>query len=85
MGVSSDSLPERSTTNYRGQDEEADRDRYEQQKAKEQLEKKKGVKKQQWVQCERRSCGKWRKVPGAVDHASLPDKWFCEMNYWDHR
>ena len=42
-------------------------------------------KQQQWVQCERRSCQKWRKVAAHVDHASLPDKWYCEMNHWDPR
>ena len=38
---------------------------------------------QQWVQCEKRKCGKWRKVPFHIDPESLPDKWTCAMNYWD--
>ena len=37
----------------------------------------------QWVQCERKSCKKWRKIPGHVDLSKLPEKWFCEMNQWD--
>jgi hypothetical protein len=37
----------------------------------------------QWVQCERRNCKKWRKVPGHIDMESLPEKWYCEMNTWD--
>eukprot|EP01041_Mallomonas_annulata_P003254 gene3254-6439_t len=37
----------------------------------------------QWVQCERVSCKKWRKIPGTVDMSTLPEKWFCEMNRWD--
>lgn len=37
----------------------------------------------QWVQCERRNCKKWRKLPGHVDSSQLPEKWFCEMNIWD--
>lgn len=37
----------------------------------------------QWVQCERRNCKKWRKLPGHVDMSQLPEKWFCEMNEWD--
>jgi len=43
-----------------------------------------GVKKiVQWVQCEQKSCKKWRKLPGHVDMSLLPEKWFCEMNEWD--
>ena len=38
---------------------------------------------QQWVQCERRKCGKWRKVPAHINPESLPDKWTCSQNYWD--
>jgi hypothetical protein len=41
------------------------------------------VKKIQWVQCERKNCKKWRKIPIEVDLAKLPDQWFCEMNVWD--
>ena len=37
----------------------------------------------QWVQCERGNCKKWRKLPAHVDMASLPEKWYCEMNKWD--
>lgn len=37
----------------------------------------------QWVQCERRNCKKWRKLPGHVDMSQLPEKWYCEMNKWD--
>lgn len=37
----------------------------------------------QWVQCERRNCKKWRKLPGHVDMSLLPEKWYCEMNEWD--
>jgi len=37
----------------------------------------------QWVQCERVNCKKWRKLPGHVNMASLPEKWYCEMNKWD--
>lgn len=36
-----------------------------------------------WVQCERRNCKKWRKVPASIDIDSLPEKWYCEMNTWD--
>mmetsp|Transcript_30164 Transcript_30164/g.56068 ORF Transcript_30164/g.56068 Transcript_30164/m.56068 type:complete len:1220 (-) Transcript_30164:228-3887(-) len=41
------------------------------------------VKKIQWVQCERKNCKKWRKIPIEVDLSKLPDQWFCEMNQWD--
>ena len=34
-----------------------------------------------WAQCER--CQKWRRVPKEIDPESLPDPWFCELNYWD--
>lgn len=37
----------------------------------------------QWVQCERKNCKKWRKLPGHVDMSALPEKWYCEMNKWD--
>lgn len=36
-----------------------------------------------WVQCDRKNCKKWRKVPATVNTADLPDKWFCELNTWD--
>lgn len=41
------------------------------------------VKKISWVQCERRSCKKWRKVPAYIDIDSLPEKWYCAMTTWD--
>ena len=37
----------------------------------------------QWVQCERRNCKKWRKVPMHVNMKTMPEKWYCEMNTWD--
>lgn len=37
----------------------------------------------QWVQCERPSCKKWRKIPATVDMSTFPEKWYCEMNRWD--
>ena len=37
----------------------------------------------QWVQCERKNCKKWRKVPPQINMDSLPEKWYCEMNTWD--
>ena len=37
----------------------------------------------QWVQCERQTCKKWRKLPGSVDMSTLPETWYCEMNKWD--
>jgi CW-type Zinc Finger len=36
-----------------------------------------------WVQCERANCHKWRRIAHHVDPASLPNKWYCNMNYWD--
>jgi hypothetical protein len=36
-----------------------------------------------WVQCERKNCKKWRKLPAHVDISTLPEKWYCEMNSWD--
>lgn len=36
-----------------------------------------------WVQCERKNCGKWRKVPPFVDMSVFPELWYCEMNTWD--
>jgi hypothetical protein len=41
------------------------------------------VKKMNWVQCERKGCKKWRKVPPNIDIDSLPEKWYCEMNIWN--
>ena len=41
------------------------------------------VKQVSWVQCERRNCKKWRKVPGHIDMETFPEKWYCEMNTWD--
>jgi hypothetical protein len=41
------------------------------------------VKKMNWVQCERKGCKKWRKVPPNIDIDSLPEKWYCEMNTWN--
>jgi hypothetical protein len=35
----------------------------------------------EWVQCE--DCKKWRTVPASIDLASLPEKWFCNMNTWN--
>ncbi|XP_066972872.1 neurofilament heavy polypeptide-like isoform X2 [Macrobrachium rosenbergii] len=32
-----------------------------------------------WVQCD--TCSKWRKLPPNIDPASLPPKWFCELNH----
>ena len=36
-----------------------------------------------WVQCERRQCRKWRRLPMNVDPETLPDRWECSMNTWD--
>jgi hypothetical protein len=41
------------------------------------------IKQVSWVQCERRNCKKWRKVPAHIDTALFPEKWYCEMNTWD--
>ena len=35
----------------------------------------------QQVQCDR--CKKWRKLPQGMDPASLPDEWYCDMNFWN--
>ncbi|GBG27922.1 MORC family CW-type zinc finger protein 4 [Hondaea fermentalgiana] len=35
----------------------------------------------QWVMCE--TCQQWRRLAPHVDVASLPEKWYCNMNYWD--
>lgn len=37
----------------------------------------------QWVQCERKSCSKWRKVPTHIDMSTFSDNWYCEHNFWD--
>ena len=34
-----------------------------------------------WVQCE--DCKKWRRVAFHVDNESLPETWYCSMNFWD--
>lgn len=34
-----------------------------------------------WVQCE--ECKKWRRVAFHVDNESLPETWYCSMNFWD--
>jgi len=44
-------------------------------------DKKKKVQKLEWVQCE--TCLTWRKLPFTIKASSLPDKWYCTMNYWD--
>ena len=36
-----------------------------------------------WVQCERRGCKKWRRLPVGMTPEQLPEKWYCEMNTWD--
>ncbi|KAK1153315.1 hypothetical protein AOXY_G30232 [Acipenser oxyrinchus oxyrinchus] len=33
-----------------------------------------------WVQCCRRACGKWRKLPDSTDLAALPEDWTCSHN-----
>ena len=33
-----------------------------------------------WVQCDLTKCLKWRKLPGYVNKADLPDKWYCTMH-----
>ena len=33
------------------------------------------------VQCDR--CKKWRELGPGIDPESLPDIWYCDMNYWD--
>lgn len=38
-----------------------------------------------WVQCEKASCRKWRRLMQDVDPESLPDLWVCDMNTWDPR
>jgi hypothetical protein len=29
----------------------------------------------QWVQCDKKGCKKWRKVPKDVDMSTFPEKW----------
>jgi hypothetical protein len=41
------------------------------------------IKKIQWVQCEKKGCKKWRKVPAHIDMSVFPEKWFCDMNTWN--
>jgi hypothetical protein len=36
-----------------------------------------------WVQCERPDCMKWRKIPISVNADLLPEPWDCTMNEWD--
>ncbi|DAZ99104.1 TPA: hypothetical protein N0F65_008409 [Lagenidium giganteum] len=36
-----------------------------------------------WVQCD--ECKKWRLVPRQLDLNSMPERWYCHMNYWDKR
>lgn len=38
-----------------------------------------------WVQCERKTCRKWRRLPPDISPESLPDRWLCSMNTWDTR
>ena len=37
----------------------------------------------EWVQCDRKSCSKWRKLPPKINPDSLPAKWVCADNWWD--
>ena len=37
-----------------------------------------------WVQCEKASCQKWRKLGDCSDPLSLPDSWTCSMNTGRH-
>ena len=36
-----------------------------------------------WVQCERKDCMKWRKIPSEVNMGALPNPWYCSNNHWD--
>lgn len=36
-----------------------------------------------WVQCENKTCCKWRRVAWNIDIEELPDNWVCSMNDWD--
>ncbi|CAM9613471.1 unnamed protein product, partial [Phaeothamnion confervicola] len=40
---------------------------------------------QQWVQCDRPKCKKWRKLAPGRDPDDLPEKWYCAMNDWEPR
>jgi hypothetical protein len=40
------------------------------------------IKRTQWVQCERKNCQKWRKVPAYIDISKFPAKWYCDLNFW---
>lgn len=40
------------------------------------------IKRTQWVQCERKNCQKWRKVPAYIDTSKFPAKWYCDLNFW---
>ena len=37
----------------------------------------------EWVQCDKESCGRWRRLPPNIDPNTLPEKWVCAMNWWD--
>ena len=36
----------------------------------------------QWVQCDSARCGKWRRIPAAVEITDA-QRWVCSMNAWD--
>jgi len=36
-----------------------------------------------WVQCEKKHCRKWRRLPPGVDPAEVPDVFVCNKNKWD--
>lgn len=40
------------------------------------------VVREQWVQCDNKSCGKWRRLPASVSMDDLPSTWYCYMNHW---
>ena len=35
----------------------------------------------EWVSCDR--CNKWRRLPPTMNPKQLPEKWVCNMNFWD--
>lgn len=37
---------------------------------------------EQWVQCDKAGCGKWRRLPPHIDQEELPKVWYCSMNFW---